>query len=105
MATPGSYEEEIKTEERHALLSITDCCKDDSGPYSITATNELGTDYALINVQVSDCPDPPRWPQASQIGTVLDFINEVIISLDMSSQCILVHLKYSSFFLQRPSRS
>ena len=60
---------QVKTEERHALLSITDCCKDDSGPYTITAENELGTDFALINVQVSDCPDPPRWPQASQIGT------------------------------------
>ena len=59
----------VKTEERHALLTITDCSKDDSGPFTITAENELGTDYALINVQVSDCPDPPRWPQTSQIGT------------------------------------
>jgi hypothetical protein len=59
----------VKTEERHALLTIMDCSKDDSGPYSITAENELGTDYAIINVQVSDRPDPPRWPQTSQIGT------------------------------------
>merc|ERR1719391_1767759 len=59
----------VKTEDRHALLTITDCSKDDSGPYTITAENELGTDYALINVQVSDRPDPPRWPQTSQIGT------------------------------------
>ena len=60
---------QVKTEERHALITITDCSKEDSGPYTITATNELGTDFALINVQISDCPDPPRWPQASQIGT------------------------------------
>ena len=39
------------------------------GPYTITAENELGSDFALINVQVSDRPDPPRWPQTSQIGT------------------------------------
>ena len=60
---------QVKTEERHALLTIMDCSKDDSGPYSITADNELGTDFALINVCVSDRPDPPRWPQTSQIGT------------------------------------
>jgi len=59
----------VKTEERHAFISITDCSKDDSGPFTITAENELGTDFALINVQVSDRPDPPRWPQTSQIGT------------------------------------
>ena len=59
----------VKTEDRHALLTITDCSKDDSGPYTITAENELGMDYALINVQVSDRPDSPRWPQTSQIGT------------------------------------
>jgi hypothetical protein len=60
---------EVKTEERHALLTIKDACKSDSGPYTITADNELGSDFALINVQISDRPDPPRWPQTSQIGT------------------------------------
>eukprot|EP00088_Acartia_fossae_P029114 TRINITY_DN2992_c0_g1_i3.p1 TRINITY_DN2992_c0_g1~~TRINITY_DN2992_c0_g1_i3.p1 ORF type:complete len:1274 (+),score=352.65 TRINITY_DN2992_c0_g1_i3:337-3822(+) len=60
---------QVKTEERHALITIMDCSKDDSGPYTITAENELGTDFALINVCVSDRPDPPRWPQTSQIGT------------------------------------
>ena len=29
----------------------------------------MGSDFALINVQISDRPDPPRWPQTSQIGT------------------------------------
>ena len=59
----------MKTEERHAILTIMDVSKVDSGPYTITADNELGSDFALINVQVSDRPDPPRWPQTSQIGT------------------------------------
>ena len=59
---------EVKTEERHALLIIKDASKADSGAYTITADNELGSDFALINVQISDRPDPPRWPQTSQIG-------------------------------------
>ena len=59
---------EVKTEERHALLIIKDASKVDSGAYTITADNELGSDFALINVQISDRPDPPRWPQTSQIG-------------------------------------
>ena len=43
---------QVKTEERHALLTIMDCSKVDSGPYTITASNELGQDFAIINVQV-----------------------------------------------------
>ncbi len=60
---------EVKTEARHALLTIKDSSRIDSGAYTITADNELGSDFALINVQISDRPDPPRWPQTSQIGT------------------------------------
>ncbi len=89
---------QVKTEERHALLTIVDCSRADSGPYTITANNELGQDFAIINVQVCDCiswvvfstcekeitidlllffvksqvsdrPDPPRWPTCSQIGS------------------------------------
>ena len=51
---------QVQTEECHSLITITDCGKDDSGPYTITASNELGTDFALINVQISDCPGAPR---------------------------------------------
>ena len=42
-----------KTEDRHALLTILDCSKADSGPYMITADNSLGSDFATINVQGS----------------------------------------------------
>ena len=59
---------QVKTEERHALLTIMDVSKVDSGPYTITADNELGQDFAIINVQISDRPDPPKWPACSQIG-------------------------------------
>jgi hypothetical protein len=60
---------QVKTEDRHAILTIMDVSKVDSGAYTITADNELGSDFALINVQVSDRPDPPRFPATSQIGT------------------------------------
>ena len=43
---------QVKTEERHAILTIVDCSRADSGPYTITASNELGQDFAIINVQV-----------------------------------------------------
>ena len=65
--TGGHFQ--VKTEDRHALLTIMDVSKTDSGPYTITIDNELGSDFALINVQISDRPDPPRWPATSQIGT------------------------------------
>lgn len=41
----------------------------DSGPYRITAENELGSDTAIINIQISDRPDPPRFPIVDNIGT------------------------------------
>ena len=44
---------QVKTEDRHALLTILDCSKADSGPYMITADNSLGSDFATINVQGS----------------------------------------------------
>ena len=44
---------QVKTEARHALLTILDCSKADSGPYMITADNALGSDFATINVQES----------------------------------------------------
>lgn len=59
---------QVKTEERHAILTIMDVSKADSGSYTITAENELGQDFALIPVQVSDRPDPPRFPICGQIG-------------------------------------
>ena len=59
---------DVIVKERHAILVIRDVSKLDSGPYSITADNELGVDSAVINVQISDRPDPPRFPIVEQIG-------------------------------------
>lgn len=45
-----------------------DASKLDSGPYRITAENELGQDTAIIKIQISDRPDPPRFPQIDNVG-------------------------------------
>jgi len=63
----GHYTVEVK--ERHAVLIIRDGSRLDSGPYRITAENELGSDTAIIQVQISDRPDPPRFPSIESIGT------------------------------------
>ncbi|XP_037720926.1 twitchin isoform X30 [Drosophila subpulchrella] len=63
----GHYTVEVK--ERHAVLIIRDGSRLDSGPYRITAENELGSDTAIIQVQISDRPDPPRFPLIESIGT------------------------------------
>lgn len=62
----GHYSVELK--ERHAILTIRDGSRIDSGPYRITAENELGQDSAIIKIQISDRPDPPRFPQVENIG-------------------------------------
>ncbi|KAH8269759.1 hypothetical protein KR018_000421 [Drosophila ironensis] len=63
----GHYSVDVK--ERHAVLIIRDGSRLDSGPYKITAENELGSDNAIIQVQISDRPDPPRFPFIENIGT------------------------------------
>ncbi|CAG2114682.1 unnamed protein product, partial [Medioppia subpectinata] len=63
---------DVIVKERHAILVIRDVSKLDSGPYCITAENELGVDSATINVQISDRPDPPRFPIVEQVGD--DFV-------------------------------
>ncbi|XP_067613922.1 twitchin isoform X10 [Eurosta solidaginis] len=63
----GHYSVEVK--ERHAVLIIRDGSKLDSGPYIITAENDLGFDTATINIQISDRPDPPRFPLIESIAT------------------------------------
>jgi hypothetical protein len=60
------YHVEIK--ERHAILTIRDGSKLDSGPYRLTGENELGQDAAVIKIQISDRPDPPRFPTVDNIG-------------------------------------
>ncbi|ERL85176.1 hypothetical protein D910_02598 [Dendroctonus ponderosae] len=63
----GHYHVEVK--DRHAILTIRDASKLDSGPYRITAENELGQDTAIIKIQIADRPDPPRFPVVDNIGT------------------------------------
>ncbi|XP_011700590.1 PREDICTED: twitchin isoform X1 [Wasmannia auropunctata] len=62
----GHYSVEVK--ERHAVLTIRDGSRLDSGPYRISAENDLGQDTAIIKIQISDRPDPPRFPQVDNIG-------------------------------------
>lgn len=59
---------DIQITERHATLTIRDASKVDSGPYRLTAENELGQDTAIIKIQISDRPDPPRFPIIDSIG-------------------------------------
>lgn len=59
---------DIQITDRHATLTIRDASKIDSGPYRLTAENELGQDTAIIKIQISDRPDPPRFPIIDSIG-------------------------------------
>ena len=45
--------------ERHATLTIKDANKDQDGPYRITAENNLGSDSAVIKIQINGKGD---WP-------------------------------------------
>jgi hypothetical protein len=40
-------------QERHAILTIRDGSKLDTGPYRLLAENELGMDSAIIKIQIS----------------------------------------------------
>ena len=53
---------DVQVKDRHAILVIRNASHEDNGPYTITAENELGIDNAVINVMISDRPDPPRFP-------------------------------------------
>lgn len=43
----------ILSKERHAILTIRDVNKDDSAQYRVVADNDLGTDSAIIKIQIS----------------------------------------------------
>lgn len=58
----------VEETERHAILTIRDGAREDSGSYKITAENELGQDSAIIKIQISDRPDKPLFPETSNIG-------------------------------------
>ncbi|KAK3703484.1 hypothetical protein RRG08_024788 [Elysia crispata] len=53
--------------ERHAILTIKDASKLDDGPIRLQLENDLGTDSAVLKVQVNDRPDPPRFPVVENI--------------------------------------
>jgi len=40
-------------QERHAILTVRDGSKLDSGPYRLQAENDLGMDSAIIKIQIS----------------------------------------------------
>ncbi|OTF83012.1 twitchin-like protein, partial [Euroglyphus maynei] len=63
---------DLIVQDRHAILVIRNTSKEDNGPYTITAENELGIDTAVINVMISDRPDPPRFPIIENVGD--DFV-------------------------------
>lgn len=43
----------VETQQRHAILTIRDVTHLDTGNYRLTAENELGSDSALIKIQIS----------------------------------------------------
>ncbi|GFR58135.1 twitchin [Elysia marginata] len=53
--------------ERHAILTIKDASKLDDGPIRLQLENDLGSDSAVLKVQVNDRPDPPRFPVVENI--------------------------------------
>jgi serine/threonine protein kinase len=58
----------IEVGDRHAFLTIKKGDKADDGPYRLTLENDLGTDSAVIKIQVNDLPDPPRYVQVENIA-------------------------------------
>ena len=42
-----------ETTERHAIMTIKGATKEDDGPWRIQLDNDLGTDSALLKVQVN----------------------------------------------------
>ncbi|XP_014665457.1 PREDICTED: twitchin-like isoform X3 [Priapulus caudatus] len=56
----GHFDMEVL--DRHAVLTIREPEKRHSGPYRLILENELGQDSCVVNVQVNDRPEPPRFP-------------------------------------------
>ena len=50
----------VEAGDRHALLKIQNAEKFDRGSYVLTIENELGSDSAIIKVEICDRPEPPR---------------------------------------------
>lgn len=58
----------VEVKERHAILTVRDVTQLDSGPYRLVAENELGMDSVIIKLQISDRPEPPRFPTVENVG-------------------------------------
>ncbi|XP_023314705.1 twitchin isoform X11 [Trichogramma pretiosum] len=59
---------DIQTTERHATLVIRGAFRTDSGPYRVSAENDMGQDSKIIEIKICDRPDPPRFPVIDNIG-------------------------------------
>ena len=47
----------VEQQQRHAILTIRDVTNLDNGNYRITAENEMGSDSAVIKIQISGMHD------------------------------------------------
>ena len=55
LSTGGRYRVDIG--ERHAFLYIAKADKCDDGPYRLTLENDLGSDSAVLKVQINGIPE------------------------------------------------
>ena len=55
LSTGGRYRVDIG--ERHAFLYIAKADKCDDGPYRLTLENDLGSDSAVLKVQINGTPE------------------------------------------------
>ena len=65
----------VEVKERHAVLTIRDVTRLDSGPYRLVAENELGMDSVTLKLQISDRPEPPRMPSVEAASVTSDTLN------------------------------
>merc|ERR1719431_1752602 len=65
----------VEQKDRHTILTIRDVTNIDNGTYRLTAENDMGSDTALIKIQISDKPDPPRFPKIDKV-----YKNECVLS-------------------------
>ncbi|CAD6198887.1 unnamed protein product, partial [Caenorhabditis auriculariae] len=59
----------ITTEDKFAVLRISNATREDYGEYRVTVENSVGSDSGIVTVSVADVPEPPRFPL---IENVLD---------------------------------
>ncbi|XP_022091183.1 twitchin-like isoform X3 [Acanthaster planci] len=57
----------VEDTDRHAVLTIANAERKDSGEYELTAENEVGSDSAFIHVNVNDVPGEPIDLQAKDV--------------------------------------